>query len=40
MTQGNDLIILEAAADDWPRLLYSKLGFTHMAPLPTFTGIE
>jgi ribosomal protein S18 acetylase RimI-like enzyme len=40
MAQGNDLIILEAAADDWPRLLYGKLGFTHMAPLPTFTGIE
>jgi len=40
MAQGNDLIILEASVDDWPRLLYSKLGFTHMAPLPTFTGIE
>ncbi len=40
LAQGNDLIILEAAVDDWPRVLYGKLGFTHLAPLPTFTGIE
>ncbi|HVQ86864.1 MAG TPA: GNAT family N-acetyltransferase [Actinomycetes bacterium] len=37
---GCDLIFLEADADDWPRELYFRLGFTHLAPLTTFTGIE
>jgi len=33
-----DLIFLESDADDWPRQLYFRLGFTHLAPLPVFTG--
>ena len=37
---GCDLIFLESDADDWPRELYFRLGFTHLAPLPVFTGPE
>ena len=33
-----DLIFLESDADDWPRQLYFRLGFTRLAPLPVFTG--
>jgi len=38
--EGCDLIFLESDADDWPRELYFRLGFTHLAPLPVFTGPE
>jgi GNAT superfamily N-acetyltransferase len=38
--RGCDLVFLEAAVDDWPRELYLRLGFTHLAPLPTFTGVD
>jgi|GEM_PF-2577242 len=36
--EGCDLIFLESDADDWPRELYFRLGFTRLAPLPVFTG--
>jgi ribosomal protein S18 acetylase RimI-like enzyme len=33
---GNELTFLAAAADDWPRLLYEKLGFDEMGCLYAF----
>jgi ribosomal protein S18 acetylase RimI-like enzyme len=38
--EGCDLIFLESDADDWPRELYFRLGFTRLAPLPIFSGPE
>jgi ribosomal protein S18 acetylase RimI-like enzyme len=33
---GNELTFLAAAADDWPRLLYEKLGFDEIGCLSAF----
>ena len=33
---GNELTFLAAAADDWPRLLYARLGFDEIGQLHAF----
>jgi len=37
--RGGDLVFLEALADDWPRELYAKLGFTIVGPRDVYTRL-